>query len=430
MAGNLIAKYDKVFKTLLILDSLRGEDSTGALFVSKFQGTTTVAKQLGDPFCLFNDKKFDTAFRTVNRLMLGHNRYATSGGVSRATAHPFEMDNIIGVHNGTLINKRNLLDSDDFRVDSENLYHHIDKLGLDDALQKMEGAWALVWWNKKEETLNFLRNKERPLYLCRAKDGAAIFWASEKWMLEIALSREGIKHGEVFALDVDLLHSIKIDNQGAMSKPTVRPAAAPEHVLSSNYFWPDCTVLSDNRPNQHTNLTVVKKTDTAKDSKNLPSTLMPDENYLQSKGVILETLGLKTDSRGGEYIICFDKNKEYVEIRLYLKKDDPLNELIGEDIKGDISSYVSCQGTPSRGYYKVSPWTVQLAFPTTKVEELYTTHNGAIVNEEVWKEKYKACAWCSSPLFPENENRFTTSGDCLCPGCSQESEVTQYVTLA
>jgi glucosamine 6-phosphate synthetase-like amidotransferase/phosphosugar isomerase protein len=149
MAGGLTANLDKVFKTLLILDSLRGEDSTGALLVSRFDGKATVAKQLGDPFCLFNDHKFDTAFRKINRVMLGHNRFATSGGVSKVSAHPFENASLVGVHNGTLINKHKLEDSSDFKVDSENLYHHIDKLGLDSALQVMEGAWALVWWNKK-----------------------------------------------------------------------------------------------------------------------------------------------------------------------------------------------------------------------------------------------------------------------------------------
>jgi hypothetical protein len=234
-------------------------------------------------------------------------------------------------------------------------------------------------------------------------------------------------------LDPNLLHTIHIDNMGVMSKPTVRPAAAPERMEyhgNGVYGWPMTVSSSGGKSSKSTGIVLEKKTELTVVKKTSTSPSGADSKYLQSKGATYETLGLKTDSYGAEYIICFDPKNECLEIRLYLKKNDPLKEFVGEDIVGDISSYVPCSTTPSKGYYKISPWTVQLEMPAEEaLDTLYTTHKGSLVTEKSWKSMYIGCAWCSSPLNPDHSNRFTTSGDCLCPACAAETEVTQYVNL-
>ena len=61
--------------------------------------------------------------------------------------------------------------------------------GLDDTISKLDAAFALVWVNREEKTLNFIRNKERPLAFARLDNGAFV-WASEREMLEWIINRE------------------------------------------------------------------------------------------------------------------------------------------------------------------------------------------------------------------------------------------------
>src|SRR5690606_8536689 len=105
VAGNITSVSDKIFRTLLILDTVRGEHSTGVAAVRRNTEEVYLAKQLGNPFELFNDKRYDTAINSINKVIIGHNRFATRGAVNKANAHPFENDLVVGAHNGTLDNK-------------------------------------------------------------------------------------------------------------------------------------------------------------------------------------------------------------------------------------------------------------------------------------------------------------------------------------
>ena len=80
MAGKLTAAQDKVFKKLLIFDVIRGEHSTGVASVP-VNGEVSIAKQVGNPFELFEDKRYDRAINRHNRALIGHNRFATQGAV-------------------------------------------------------------------------------------------------------------------------------------------------------------------------------------------------------------------------------------------------------------------------------------------------------------------------------------------------------------
>ena len=236
VAGDITIKLERTMRTLLILDSLRGDDSTGIAAVPRI-GETIVAKELGGPFDLFDSKKFKSALTKSNRAIIGHNRFATSGGVSKSTAHPFDFDTLVGVHNGTLRNKWKLEDAKDFTVDSENLFHHIEKKGLRDALDTVDGAYALVWWDKLNDTLNFLRNKERPMWIAATKDGKALVWASEKWMMEVACSREGVDLAEIHSTTHDMHYSLYIPPSGEISKPKIVLQEAREIIVQNTPYY-------------------------------------------------------------------------------------------------------------------------------------------------------------------------------------------------
>src|SRR5690606_19875606 len=186
MAGELTLDAEKAFRTLLILDTLRGEHSTGVLGVGRYTNEPAIVKQVGSPFELFNDQRYDQKIEKVlNKVLLGHNRYATQGKINKANAHPYEFGSIIGAHNGTISNKHALNKGSTFDVDSQAIINSIDEEGIEATIPKLRGAWALVWWDMIDDTINFIRNSERTLYMCWSQDKKMMFWASEMWMLEI-----------------------------------------------------------------------------------------------------------------------------------------------------------------------------------------------------------------------------------------------------
>ena len=192
MAGQIDTKMEKMFKDMLVVDQLRGKDSTGILSVG--MNFIEVEKSACPAVDFLERKRVSNILNRKSMLLMGHNRWATVGGVKSSNAHPFEAGTIIGMHNGTLKNWRTALDDDnDFNTDSECLYHNIAKNGLKPTIKKVDGAYALTWYDENDNTLNFLRNNDRPFSFQWSEDGRSIFWASEPWMIRVCADRNGVK---------------------------------------------------------------------------------------------------------------------------------------------------------------------------------------------------------------------------------------------
>ena len=198
MAGVLAYQDEATMKRLLLLDYARGPDSTGLAAVKK-TGEVSVAKVGSHPLDLFDMTRFKSALSgSTSKVFMGHNRAATRGAISTYNAHPYELDNIVGAHNGTLETSSALaldkmLDVE-HPVDSMAIFEGIDRFGIVETAKELKGAWALVWYDKTDGTLNFLRNKERPMYYGWTKDFKILFWASEWEMLESAIKMSGKKY--------------------------------------------------------------------------------------------------------------------------------------------------------------------------------------------------------------------------------------------
>lgn len=203
IAGSLYSREELTMKRMLLLDSLRGMDSTGLAAVKNGGLKVEISKRATHCFNLYDTKSFSDALNCNNSIaFIGHNRSATSGKISDVNAHPFQCGHITGVHNGTLedSDKKILEDivGEKFNVDSEALFAAIAKVGVKEVIPKLtkgrdhfKGAWSLVWWDAKDRTLNFLRNVHRPLWYCFSEDFKLVFWASEFWMLDAALQKAG-----------------------------------------------------------------------------------------------------------------------------------------------------------------------------------------------------------------------------------------------
>jgi hypothetical protein len=169
-----------------------------------------------------------------DQVWIGHNRYKTTGAVNRANAHPFEVldENgdvlLVGAHNGTLDNKFEIerQTKDKYDTDSEALFNlMVEKPNVKAAIGELRGAWSLVWWDATTDTLNFLRNKERPMTYAYTKDRKAIVWASEPWMIINACRRNGVeleqneKNLSCYATNTDVLYSMQIPEKADAELP-------------------------------------------------------------------------------------------------------------------------------------------------------------------------------------------------------------------
>ena len=195
-AGNLEYRDKDVMQVLIHLCELRGEDSTGFFSVPKSGAEASITKVVGPSRNLFDTTAWEKLQMSTKRVVIGHGRKATVGGISKKTAHPFNYQSITGVHNGTLKNWRHLPgDSED--TDSMTLFENFARVGVRETIEATEGAYALIWWDETDETLNILRNNERPLYYCFTDDYKRIFWASEPWMLQVATDKAGVKRADL-----------------------------------------------------------------------------------------------------------------------------------------------------------------------------------------------------------------------------------------
>jgi len=174
------------FYHALLMDTLRGTHGTGVVAIDK-EDTAFVAKRRGVMFDLFREKGWDTMYKDgwdKSRALMGHNRHATKGEHTDVNAHPFTHSHITMMHNGTLDSG---VDMTKHTVDSDGLCKLIADKGPLDAFAEVFGAYACVWWDSKTNTINFIKNSQRPLTIVEYM--SEIYWASEADMLYYAMSR-------------------------------------------------------------------------------------------------------------------------------------------------------------------------------------------------------------------------------------------------
>lgn len=164
-SGKKPCNIDKVSLMLMHNSDRRGGDNTGIYSLE-----TGVIK---------NDKKADE-FLIENpipktNLLIAHARKSSVGGKATVNAHPFENDNIVLVHNGTLTNYITLrtaakLDVAKFSTDTQILAKLMDDDSKKEqvvfsTLSEYTGAAALLFTDKRDPTVLFAyRNMERPLF--------------------------------------------------------------------------------------------------------------------------------------------------------------------------------------------------------------------------------------------------------------------------
>jgi len=222
----------KVFEDMLYVDVLRGEDATGLCAVNNKSGATVLKKACDASWFTYDKEYRDTRPQWIKdgKALLGHNRKATIGGRVDTNAHPFVIDDRhVFFHNGTLHNHKQLANTE---VDSEALGMVITKAEgdvekLSEALSKVFGAYACVWYDADKDTVYFLRNAQRPLSFIITKCGT-IAYASEAWMAQGALVRNGFVVEEIKEVKTDILYSVDM----SVSTPVIKEEHIPKKALA------------------------------------------------------------------------------------------------------------------------------------------------------------------------------------------------------
>lgn len=233
---------NRFFGQALFADTLRGDDSTGIFLLDQRQEMEkpeVFKRALAAPDFL-QLKRTGNLLRESNdwRIMIGHNRAATKGAVANHTAHPFQVGNITMVHNGTVYNHRGLPKGNTFDVDSEAICHSIDEQGIEDTVSHLDGAFTLVYHDAVDDSMNFVRNDERPLAFGKVKGKNTVLLSSEANMLQWLAIRNGFslesvvipKAGELFKFWVH-----KDWKEWAVNPTVEKLKLRPKTVYNDNY---------------------------------------------------------------------------------------------------------------------------------------------------------------------------------------------------
>lgn len=197
--GSLSGKEELVALDLMYMNALRGGDSSGlAVLKRNEKKVDTPIKCLGPSYLLEDHKHYNKLIGGSNTMFMSHSRSATIGATTLSNAHPHRFEHIVGTHNGTvpLVEVRDLPDGKDAKSDSWTILNSMDVQGIEATIGNIYyGAWALVWYDSRDKTINFLRNDQRTLYYAFDEDRKNLFWSSEVEMLASAINRRGVKRG-------------------------------------------------------------------------------------------------------------------------------------------------------------------------------------------------------------------------------------------
>ncbi|WWV92021.1 hypothetical protein [Escherichia phage PJNS034] len=218
MRGVMTEGMVDMFEQLLYADVFRGPHSTGVYRVNK-DGQSGLYKDAVPASLYLGSKGWDdlrgnlngtAGHQALSQVYVGHNRWATVGAVNAVNSHPFKCGNITMVHNGTVAKWR-LNDHLKYDVDSHAVCAMLDSHGLAETLKVLDGKFTLVWHDASDNTMNFIRNAERPLHMVEFTDGGWAF-ASEGEMLTWINGRRKTPFGikRAFELPVGFHHKFQL----------------------------------------------------------------------------------------------------------------------------------------------------------------------------------------------------------------------------
>ena len=206
-------KEAELFTHMLQMDTIRGLDSTGVFGVTP-QSEIDIVKGNTNGWLFTSCKQYSDFEKDIfhkYHIVIGHNRAATKGTITSDNAHPFQEENITLVHNGTIFNQEELDVS--VEVDSHAIAIALSKADAVNALNKIHGPFALVWFDSKQKTLNLARNNERPLFLleyqnywCISSEPGLPYWLNGRDGIKPIKAPHPVPIEKIVRFDINKLH--------------------------------------------------------------------------------------------------------------------------------------------------------------------------------------------------------------------------------
>ena len=438
VVGTIDAVDNKIFKDLLRVDVLRGPHSTGICARTRMEQPKILKKALL-PDDLLSLKKAEDLFNEFSRndILMGHNRWATMGGINHINAHPFERETIIGAHNGTLKRQSLLPDHMDFDVDSENIFHSFEKIGVKETVKLLYGAFALTWFDRNTNIMNFTRNDERSLYYCFSAKGRTFYYASEAWMLEGVLGRHRVQHQGIMQFDPLWHYSLRISDQGQpFDKDSFKMSRLEEYKppkQSSRSHWKKqmSTGKSDGNVKD-----ITKKMNRSVSGKT-GGTSNDTRPYENGNDVFF---CIKADPPGANYLVGRDVSSTERKIHIYLPRGSVLRKkLLGSPSDqwwtGVVNSYakggeIIVQANSVRDYEG-------FCAEKGRLDEHYRESLALGDNDDPDWERHVSmiaavgrCSWCDEVLSPTDDNHIENAHTIVCQQCKNLDEVKEVYPSA
>lgn len=228
-----------------LLSSFRGVDSTGLAVLSKDNKKYVYGiRKRVEPSGFFLNTQSTADWMDSHKspmLVMGHCRAATLGSITQDNAHPFHINDIIGVHNGTIANFADNNEKTEARkTDSQLFYEMLAAEGLEAALEKAYKdnkpcAYAFVWLDLKRLTLNVIRNDQRSLWFMPNSNATTHYWASEQNFLAFMRNRSNSNFRDPFSVEQDVLHTLSLYTNKWVSEKVNIKKTRPFIPIVHNY---------------------------------------------------------------------------------------------------------------------------------------------------------------------------------------------------
>ena len=202
---------------------IRGTDSTGISMISPSNRRTFKATAPSSEVVSHEAWKSNILDR-VDRdstIAIGHVRLATHGSVTKRNAHPFEIGEVIGAHNGVIYNYNKLAEkyNKSIEVDSEIIFASLNLHSMEKALEELEGDYAVSWIKESNKILHLARESSRPLCVAYWKKARVLLWASTEDIMNRSLKRAGLSLKYV-NLKSEVIYTFDTDKFDNKSNPT------------------------------------------------------------------------------------------------------------------------------------------------------------------------------------------------------------------
>jgi hypothetical protein len=229
-----------IFEGLMKLSLIRGEEGAGVITATKGKNPKlNILRTKGSSLDLMGTKEWAALGTTDKAVMIGHARWPTKGAADDiAMVHPHHAGHIVGVHNGTVTS----VDGEWVKAgesDSKLVFEKIAALGIEGAIKKLRGAYALVWIDEREKTINFLRNHERPLsfgyYGKKNEPPTTVFFASDHRFMDIIMRHKQTDNLIFEDLPVDTLYKFPLRTTGPIQPLEVKKLAPDPFTTTTTH---------------------------------------------------------------------------------------------------------------------------------------------------------------------------------------------------